>query len=64
MHEPCKVPSSPEHPRSAEGTEPRRQRSPYVPPQLIDYGSVTSLTQGIHSRNHGFFGTRTLGKGK
>jgi hypothetical protein len=58
MHEPCKMPSSPDQPKLTEGTELRR---PYVPPQLVDYGSVANLTQGIHTRLHDHFGGRSLG---
>lgn len=61
MHEPSKEPSSADRPHPADGAELRRQRQPYVPPQLVDYGSVARLTQGIHSRNHDHFGGKVLG---
>ena len=61
MLEPSKEPAPAERPRPGEGQSPPPQRKPYSPPKLIEYGSLTTLTQGIHSRNRDHFAGRVLG---
>lgn len=59
MHEQSAVPSPFEQSKPPEGKETCRKRLAYAPPRLVKYGSVATLTQGIHSRPHAL-GTRKL----